>query len=93
MSTSASSDGVAALTKKDFESAEREQEAFRAAKESVPETPVTDSDETGKEYLEVSDLFIAGELALQKERQHSFAVLVLVLALAHHGRWATRGEH
>ena len=56
---------IAYAAKKDFAAAEAEFEAFRAAKEAVPE-PTTDPEESGVEFLDVSELFIAGEIALQK---------------------------
>lgn len=67
---------IAYAAKKDFENAEREHEAFRVAVEAVPESPDTDADETGKEYLAVSNLFIAGEIALQREQWEEAARLL-----------------
>lgn len=57
---------VAYAAKKDFESAEREQRAFRSAMKAVPETPLWGTYGTALKFLLVSELFIAGEIALQK---------------------------
>lgn len=56
---------IAYAAKKDFENAEREFEAFRAAKAAIPEENVFGGDASHR-ILEVSELFIAGEIALQK---------------------------
>jgi len=50
----------------DFEGAEREQQAFLLAKAAVPEESVFGGDPSHR-ILEVSELFIAGEIALQRE--------------------------
>jgi len=57
---------IAYAAKKDFESAEREHEAFRAAVEAVPETPMWEPYDTAMKFLTVSDLFVEGEIALQR---------------------------
>jgi len=58
---------IAYAAKKDFASAAHEQELFRAAKEALPAEPGWAEYETARRFLEVSDLFISGEIALQKE--------------------------
>jgi tetratricopeptide (TPR) repeat protein len=58
---------VSYAAKKDFANAEQEHRLFREAKAAVPVTGAYDPEESGMEFLEVSDLFIAGEIALQKE--------------------------
>ncbi len=55
---------IAGAAKKDFAGAEREYDAFRQAKAAVPADSVFGQDSTHR-ILEVSDLFIAGEIALQ----------------------------
>jgi tetratricopeptide (TPR) repeat protein len=57
---------VAHAAKKDFEAAEREYAAFHEAKAAIPEDSVFGDDPTHR-ILEVSDSFVAGEIALQKE--------------------------
>ncbi|MHC5024679.1 MAG: tetratricopeptide repeat protein [Planctomycetota bacterium] len=57
---------IAYAAKKDFENAEREQTAFRSAMKAIPETPMWDTYGTAVKFLLVSELFIAGEMALQK---------------------------
>jgi tetratricopeptide (TPR) repeat protein len=57
---------IACAAKKDFAGAEREHEAFREAKAALPEESVFGDDPTHR-ILEVSDHFIAGEIALQRE--------------------------
>jgi len=59
---------IAYAAKKDIANARREHEAFRVAKDSVPEPPIPDIYETTMDFLAVSDLFIEGEIALQQER-------------------------
>jgi tetratricopeptide (TPR) repeat protein len=66
---------VAYAAKKDFENAEREHEAFRKAKARVPEDILWGRDLAHK-VLEVSDYFIAGEIALQKGDLTLAAVLL-----------------
>ena len=56
---------VAFAAKKDFEGAEREQKAFREAVAAIPED-VKWGRQTAHKVLEVSEHFIAGEIALQK---------------------------
>jgi len=56
---------IAFAAKKDFDGAEREHEAFRKARQAIPEESVF-GDDPSHRILEVSDLFIAGEIALQK---------------------------
>jgi tetratricopeptide (TPR) repeat protein len=56
---------VAYAAKHDFAGAEREQDAFLQAKEAIPEESVFGGDPSHR-ILEVSELFIAGEIALQK---------------------------
>ena len=56
---------VAYAAKKDFENAEREYEAFKRAKADIPEETHWARD-FAQRVLEVSDFFIAGEIALQK---------------------------
>ncbi len=56
---------IAYAAKKDFEAAEAEYELFRAAKAAIPEESVFGSDPSHR-ILEVSDAFIAGEIALQQ---------------------------
>jgi tetratricopeptide (TPR) repeat protein len=57
---------IAYAAKKDFENAQREQMAFRSAMKAIPETPLWDTYGTAVKFLLVSELFIAGEIALQK---------------------------
>jgi tetratricopeptide (TPR) repeat protein len=57
---------VAYAAKKDFVSAKREHEHFRAAMNALPEDPRWDTYDMAIKFLTVSDLFIAGEIALQK---------------------------
>ena len=56
---------IAFAAKKDFEGAEREHGLFRGAKGAIPEESVF-GDDPSHRILAVSDLFIAGEIALQK---------------------------
>ena len=56
---------VAYAAKKDFESAEREHEVFRKVCEGIPDDTMWGRD-VGLRVLEVSDHFIAGEIALQR---------------------------
>ncbi len=58
---------IAYAAKQDFANAEKEHEAFRKAKDAIDQTGTFDPEESGAEFLKVSDLFIAGEIALQKE--------------------------
>ncbi len=57
---------IAYAAKREFESAEREQEAFRAAREAIPRDSVFGGD-PARRILDVSELFVIGELALQRE--------------------------
>lgn len=56
---------IAYAAKKDFEHAEREQEAFRQAKAAIPEDLMWYTD-PAHQVLEVAEHFVAGELDLQK---------------------------
>lgn len=56
---------IAFAAKKDFPAAKREQELFRQAKSDIPEETVFGTD-TAHRILEVSEHFIAGEIALQQ---------------------------
>jgi tetratricopeptide (TPR) repeat protein len=56
---------IAFAAKKDFPAAKREQELFRQAKAAIPEETVFGTD-TAHRILEVSEHFIAGEIALQQ---------------------------
>lgn len=58
---------IAHAAKKDFENAEVEYGLFKEAKAAVPDDSVWGDDPTHR-ILEVSDHFIAGEIALQQER-------------------------
>ena len=66
---------VAYAAKKDFANAEREYEAFKSAKASVPEDMPWARD-IAQRVLEVSDYFIAGEIALQKGKWDKAAELL-----------------
>ena len=59
---------VAFAAKHDFANAEREHELLREGIANAPRRPGNDPDETGLEFLEVSDKFVAGEIALQQGR-------------------------
>lgn len=72
---------IAYAAKKDFVNAEREQMAFRAAMRAIPETPQWDTYGTAIKFLLVSELFIDGEIALQKG-QWGTAVSLLEQAVA-----------
>lgn len=67
---------VAFAAKKDFPSAAREHEAFRAAIKAVPEKRTWDTYENVMKFLAVSDVFIEGEIALQKDRWDDAASLL-----------------
>jgi tetratricopeptide (TPR) repeat protein len=67
---------VAFAAKQDFENAEREFEAFRAAVDAVPETPMQDAHRTAMKFLTVSDLFVRGEIALQRGKWDEAAELL-----------------
>jgi len=56
---------IACAAQKDFDRAEREYEAFRLAKAAIPADSVFGNDPSHR-ILEVSDLFVAGEIALQR---------------------------
>lgn len=57
---------IAYAAKKDFESAEREHREFRKAKKAVPSEPGWAEYEVARKFLQVSDLFVEGEIALQR---------------------------
>jgi tetratricopeptide (TPR) repeat protein len=57
---------IAYAAKKDFAAAEREHERFRELKDALPPEPGWAEYETARQFLNVSDLFIAGEIALQR---------------------------
>ena len=57
---------IAYAAKKDFENAEREQMAFRTAMKEIPSIPARKTFGTAVKFLLVSELFISGEIALQK---------------------------
>ena len=57
---------IAYAAKKDFENAENERRAFRAAMKAVPAEPAWDTYGTAIKFLLVSELFIEGEILLQK---------------------------
>lgn len=57
---------IAYAAKKDFENAGREQTAFRHAMKAIPPLPERRVFGTAVKFLLVSELFIEGELALQK---------------------------
>jgi tetratricopeptide (TPR) repeat protein len=67
---------VACAARKDFEGAEREQRTFRAAMKAVPETPLWGAYGTAVKFLLVSELFISGEIALQKGKWEEAAGLL-----------------
>lgn len=56
---------VACAALKDFDGADREYDAFRAARDLVPEDSVFGQDPS-RRILDVSDRFVAGEIALQR---------------------------
>lgn len=58
---------IAYAAKKDFESAGREQEAFRKVVAGIPKELMSDNDPAHR-VLEVSEHFIAGEIALQQDK-------------------------
>ncbi len=58
---------IAYAAKKDIANAQREHEAFRQARANIPEDAYWGDDATYR-ILEVSDLFISGEIALQQEQ-------------------------
>jgi tetratricopeptide (TPR) repeat protein len=66
---------VAYASKKEFVNAEREYVEFRKAKDAIPEDLVFGLD-TAHRILEVSDSFIAGEIALQKGNYQRAAELL-----------------
>jgi tetratricopeptide (TPR) repeat protein len=57
---------VAYAAKKDFANADREHELFREAMKAIPEDPRWDTYDMAIKFLTVSDLFVAGEIALQR---------------------------
>jgi len=58
---------IAYAAKKDFDGAEREFAAFRDVKDSIPEEQLLYGD-SAHTFLQISDHFIAGEIALQQGR-------------------------
>jgi tetratricopeptide (TPR) repeat protein len=66
---------VAYAAKKDFPNAEREYEAFKSAKAGVPKDTKWARD-VAQDVLDVSDYFIAGEIALQKDEWDKAAELL-----------------
>jgi tetratricopeptide (TPR) repeat protein len=66
---------IAYAAKKDFPNAWREHEAFRRAKAAVPEDLIAITD-PAHTILDVSDYFIAGEIALQQGRWERAAKLL-----------------
>ena len=58
---------VAYAAKEDFANAQREYEAFKSAKASIPKD-IPWGPDAAHRVLEVSDYFIAGEIALQKSQ-------------------------
>jgi hypothetical protein len=67
---------IAFAAKKDFKNAEREHMAFRSAMKAIPETPLWNTYDTAVKFLLVSELFIAGEIALQKGKWAEAAKLL-----------------
>jgi tetratricopeptide (TPR) repeat protein len=67
---------IAFAAKKDFKNAEREHMAFRSAMKAIPETPLWNTYDTAVKFLLVSELFIAGEIALQKGKWDEAARLL-----------------
>jgi len=67
---------IAYAAKKDFENAELEQMAFRSAMRAIPETPQWETYGTAMKFLLVSELFIEGEIALQKDKWEEAAKLL-----------------
>jgi len=57
---------IAFAAKQDFQHALLEHAAFRAARNAIPENPLWDTYENVMKFLDVSDLFIEGEIALQR---------------------------
>jgi tetratricopeptide (TPR) repeat protein len=68
---------IAYAAKKDFDNAEHEHMAFRKAMKAVPEEPHWDTYGTAVKFLLVSELFIGGEIALQKEQWDEAADLLV----------------
>ncbi|MCH2179867.1 MAG: tetratricopeptide repeat protein [Mariniblastus sp.] len=58
---------IAFAAKRDFPNAEKEYTSFRTVRESIP-LEVLAAGDMDDRFLEVSDLFIRGEIALQKQR-------------------------
>jgi tetratricopeptide (TPR) repeat protein len=67
---------IAYAAKKDFKNARREQKAFRAAMKAVPVNPMWNTYGTALKFLLVSELFIEGEIALQKGEWEEAASLL-----------------
>jgi tetratricopeptide (TPR) repeat protein len=57
---------VAFAAKKDFANANLEYEKFQKAKKEIPDDVMWDAHDPALRVLEVSDFFVAGEIALQK---------------------------
>jgi tetratricopeptide (TPR) repeat protein len=67
---------IAYAAKKDFDNAEREQEAFRKVMNSLP-TDLMSGTDAALRILQVSDYFVAGEIALQKGEWDQAARLLI----------------
>jgi tetratricopeptide (TPR) repeat protein len=57
---------IAYAAKKDFDNATREHMAFRKAMKAIPDTPLWNTYGTSVKMLLVAELFVSGEIALQK---------------------------
>ena len=66
---------IAYAAKKDFANANKEYTEYRQARSAIPPDLLTDG-ELADRFLEVSDLFVQGEIALQKE-QWNLAIALL----------------
>jgi tetratricopeptide (TPR) repeat protein len=66
---------IAYAAKKDFENSRREHKEFRRAKAAVPEDHVAITD-LAQTIFDVSDYFVAGEIALQQKRWEEAASLL-----------------
>ena len=77
---------IAYAAKKNIEQAEREYELFRKAKAAIPKDSVFGQDSTHR-ILDVSDLFVAGEIALQQEQWDRAAELLEKAAKLEDGLW------
>ncbi len=72
---------IAYAAKKDFEKAEEEYDAFCAARIAIPTPPIPDLAQTTRDFLDVSNLFIKAEIALQKEDWERAARLLEAAAI------------